>query len=209
MAQASVRQLHPSAPSPSDVCWHEGNVDRSARWCQLGQHGATVWFTGLSGSGKSTIAAAVEQRLVESRRWAYRLDGDNLRHGVCSDLGFSRDDRAENARRVAELAMLFADSGSVALVCLVSPYAVDRRHARAMHEDAGLEFIEVFVNTSLEECVRRDVKGLYAKARGGALANLTGVGSPYEPPLAPNVELNESIDVATAAARVLAALPAL
>jgi adenylyl-sulfate kinase len=168
-----------------------------------------VWFTGLSGSGKSTIAAAVEQQLVESRRWAYRLDGDNLRHGVCSDLGFSRDDRAENARRVAELAVLFADSGSVALVCLVSPYAADRRHARQMHEEAGLEFIEVFVNTSLEECARRDVKGLYARARSGALANLTGVGSPYEPPRAPNVELNESVDVVTAAARVLAAVPAL
>jgi adenylyl-sulfate kinase len=209
MAQASVGHLHSPAHPADNVCWHEGNVDRSARWRQLGQHGVTVWFTGLSGSGKSTIAAAVEQRLVESCRWAYRLDGDNLRHGVCSDLGFSRDDRAENARRVAELAMLFADSGSVALVCLVSPYALDRRQAREVHEDAGLEFIEVFVNTSLEECARRDVKGLYAKARGGALANLTGVGSPYEAPVAPDVEVTEALDVATAAARVFDALPAI
>jgi len=210
MAQAPLRHLSSaSQPPASDVCWHEGNVSRDARWAQLGQRGVTVWFTGLSGSGKSTIAAAVEEHLVQSRRWAYRLDGDNLRHGVCSDLGFSRDDRSENARRVAELALLFADAGSVALVCLVSPYAADRRHARALHDEAGIDFVEVFVNTSIEECARRDVKGLYAKARGGALSNLTGVGSPYEPPAAPDVELTEAIDVSTAAARVLGALPAL
>jgi adenylyl-sulfate kinase len=207
MAQAPLRHLRSAATSPgTDVCWHEGNVARSARWAHLGQRGATVWFTGLSGSGKSTVAAAVEQRLVESHRWAYRLDGDNLRHGVCSDLGFSRDDRAENARRVAELALLFADSGSVALVCLVSPYAADRRHARALHEEAGIDFVEVFVNTSLEECARRDVKGLYAKARGGALSNLTGVGSPYEAPASPDVELTEALDVTAAADRVLGIL---
>ena len=209
MAQAPLRHLHPASAPPSDVCWHEGNVERDARWRHLGQRGATVWFTGLSGSGKSTVAAAVEEQLIGAGRWGYRLDGDNLRHGVCSDLGFSRNDRAENARRVAELAMLFADAGSVALVCLVSPYAADRRQARAMHEDAGLDFIEVFVNTSLQECARRDVKGLYAKARGGALANLTGVGSPYEPPAAPDVELTEDLDVAAAALRVLGALPAI
>jgi len=143
---------------------------------------------------------------VLSGRWAYRLDGDNLRHGVCSDLGFSRGDRSENARRVAELALLFADAGSVALVCLVSPYADDRRHARELHEQSGLDFVEVFVNTSLEECARRDVKGLYAKARGGALANLTGVGAPYEPPSAPDVELTENLNVASAVVRVLEAL---
>src|SRR5580693_5556354 len=105
MAQAPLRHLHSAgAPETPNVCWHEGNVGREARWSHVGQRGATVWFTGLSGSGKSTVASAVEQRLLEARRWAYRLDGDNLRHGVCSDLGFSRDDRAENARRVAELA---------------------------------------------------------------------------------------------------------
>jgi adenylyl-sulfate kinase len=210
MAQAPLRHLSSASQAgASDVCWHEGNVGRDARWAHLGQRGATVWFTGLSGSGKSTIAAAVEEHLLQSGRWSYRLDGDNLRHGVCSDLGFSRDDRAENARRVAELALLFADAGSVALVCLVSPYASDRRHARAVHEEAGIEFVEVFVNTSIEECARRDVKGLYAKARGGALANLTGVGSPYEPPASPDVELTEALDVTTAAARVLGALPQL
>jgi adenylyl-sulfate kinase len=207
MAQAPIRHLRPATAPPSNVCWHEGTVDRAARWQQIRQRGATVWFTGLSGAGKSTIAAAVEQQLIEGCRWAYRLDGDNLRHGVCSDLGFSRADRAENARRVAELALLFADAGSVALVCLVSPFAADRHQARMLHEQAGIDFLEVFVNTSLEECARRDVKGLYAQAHGGALGNLTGVGSPYEPPAAPDIEITEDLDVATAAARVLAALP--
>ena len=209
VAQAPARDLRTAGPVPTgDVCWHEGNLDRDARWRRLGQHGVTVWFTGLSGAGKSTIAAAVEEQLVAEQRWAYRLDGDNLRHGVCSDLGFTRDDRAENARRVAELALLFADSGSVALVCLVSPYEADRRHARELHERAGIEFVEVFVNTSLAECSRRDVKGLYAKARDGALSNLTGVGAPYEAPTAPEVELTEALAVDAAVARVLAALHA-
>jgi len=208
VAQAPPHDLRPATPQARNVSWQEGNLDRRARWKRLRQRGTTIWFTGLSGSGKSTVACAVEEELIAARRWAYRLDGDNLRHGVCSDLGFSRDDRAENARRVAELALLFADAGSVALVCLVSPYAVDRRHARELHEQAGLDFIEVFVNTSLEECARRDVKGLYAQARGGTLANLTGVGAPYEIPGAPDVELTEDLDVPAAAARVLAALPA-
>jgi adenylyl-sulfate kinase len=198
----------PSPPTPAtDIRWHRGNVEREARWRALGQHGATIWFTGLSGSGKSTIAAAVEEQLIAERRWAYRLDGDNLRHGVCSDLGFSRADRAENARRVAELAVLFADAGSVSLVSLVSPYAADRGDARERHERAGLSFVEVFVNTSLEECARRDVKGLYRKARGGALSNLTGVGAPYEAPRDPDVEITQDLDVAAAAALVLAAVP--
>jgi adenylyl-sulfate kinase len=207
MTQAPVRDRRAQTTPASDVLWQDGIVDRDARWRRLSQRGATVWFTGLSGSGKSSVASLVEEQLVNAGRWAYRLDGDNLRHGVCSDLGFSRDDRSENARRVAELALLFADSGSVALVCLVSPYASDRRHARELHEQAGLDFVEVFVNTSLEECARRDVKGLYAKAKGGALSNLTGVGAPYESPTAPDVELTEALDVAAAAARVLDALP--
>src|SRR5579859_2214782 len=153
MAQLPLHDTLSAAPAARNVCWHAGTVDRPARWQRLNQHGATIWFTGLSGAGKSTIASAVEEQLVATRRWAYRLDGDNLRHGVCADLGFSRPDRAENARRVAELALLFADAGSVALVCLVSPYAADRRCARALHEDAGIDFVEVFVNTSIEECV--------------------------------------------------------
>ncbi len=206
MSQTPLRDPRPAISPESNVSWHEGNVDRERRWGRLAQRGATIWLTGLSGSGKSTIASAVEEQLIAAGRWAYRLDGDNLRHGVCSDLGFSRDDRSENARRVAELALLFADAGSVALVCLVSPYAADRAHARELHEQAGLDFVEVFVNTSLEECARRDVKGLYAKARGGALGNLTGVGAPYEAPTSPDVELTERLDVEACATRVLAAL---
>ena len=208
MAQMSLRDLRPATQPRGNVCWQAGTVERSARWQRLNQHGATIWFTGLSGAGKSTIASAVEEQLIAAHRWAYRLDGDNLRHGVCADLSFSRSDRAENARRVAELALLFADAGAVALVCLVSPYAADREHARELHRQAGLDFVEVFVNTSLEECARRDVKGLYAQARGGALANLTGVGAPYEMPSAPDIELTENLDVAAAAARVLRTLPA-
>ncbi len=171
MSTLRVEDIRHSTPA-HNVCWHEGNVERFERWRRLGQYGATIWFTGLSGSGKSTIAAAVEEQLLRARRWAYRLDGDNLRHGVCSDLGFSPEDRAENARRVAELAALFADAGSVALVCLVSPYALDRppTHARMLHchEREGVSFVEVFVNTSLADCDRRDVKGLYEQARGPA-----------------------------------------
>jgi adenylyl-sulfate kinase len=207
MAQVAVPDLRPSTPGQRNVCWQDGLIDRDTRRERLGQTGATVWFTGFSGSGKSTVAAAVEERLVGEGRWAYRLDGDNLRHGVCADLGFSATDRSENARRVAELALLFADAGAVALVCLVSPYAEDRRAARARHEAAGLRFVEVFVNTSIEECARRDVKGLYAKARGGALSDLTGVGAPYETPAAPDVELTEDLDVAACAALVFASLP--
>jgi adenylyl-sulfate kinase len=200
-------ELRPLVPPQRDICWQAGTIDRTERWEALEQRGATIWFTGLSGSGKSTIAALVEEHLVRSGRWAYRLDGDNLRHGVCADLGFSPDDRAENVRRVAEMALLFADAGAVSLVCLVSPYAADRRCARERHEAAGLEFVEVFVNTSLAECARRDVKGLYAKARDGALSNLTGVGAPYEAPADAEVELTEALSIPDAAARVLALVP--
>jgi adenylyl-sulfate kinase len=179
---------------------------RARRWQRLQQRGVTVWLTGLSGSGKTTVASAVEEELIARGRWAYRLDGDNLRQGLSADLGFTHEDRTENVRRVSEAALLFADAGAVALVCLVSPYVADRALARALHQRAGIDFIEVFVNTSLQECERRDIKGLYARARAGSLPGLTGVDAPYEPPTAPEVELDESLDVATAAARVLAAL---
>jgi adenylyl-sulfate kinase len=194
------------APSSENVVWQEGSVGRRDRWDCIGQRGATVWFTGLSGSGKSTIAAAVEEQLLAAGRWAYRLDGDNLRHGVCGDLGFSRDDRSENARRVAEVALLFADAGCIALVCLVSPYAADREHVRDLHDRAEIDFHEVFVNTSLAECARRDSKGLYARAESGEISNLTGIGAPYEPPSAPEIEITEGLDVEGAARTVLAAI---
>jgi len=146
-------------------------------------------MTGLSGSGKSTIAVEVERALIEAGRHAYLLDGDNLRHGLNGNLGFSAEDRAENVRRVGEVAKLFADAGTVVLVSLVSPYVADRDRVRAAHEEAGVRFLEVFVNTPLEECERRDPKGLYAKARAGELKGMTGIDDPYEAPASPELEL--------------------
>jgi adenylyl-sulfate kinase len=171
------------------VTWHAGALGREARWSALGHAGATLWFTGLPASGKSTIAVAVERRLVESGRPAYMLDGDNLRHGLNGDLGFSAEDRAENVRRTAHLAHALADAGTVALVSLVSPYAQDRDAARALHAADGIPFIEVWVDTPLDECERRDPKGLYARARAGEIAGLTGIDAPYEAPISPELTL--------------------
>jgi bifunctional enzyme CysN/CysC len=165
-----------------NVTWQHGTVDREGRWEKLDQRGATVWLTGLPASGKSTIAAALEARLLEEGRSAYLLDGDNLRHGLNGDLGFSAEDRAENIRRTAHVARLLADAGTVAIVSLVSPYAADREAARTLHRDEGLDFVEVFVDTPLEECERRDPKGLYARARRGEISGLTGIDDPYEAP---------------------------
>jgi adenylyl-sulfate kinase len=189
-----------------NVTWQESTVDREQRWQALGQQGATVWFTGLPSAGKTTIASAVEARLIAAGRYAYKLDGDNLRHGMCSDLGFSRDDRAANVERVGELARLFADAGAVALVALVSPYAGCREKVRALHERDALTFLEVFVNTPVEECARRDAKGLYARARDGELTGLTGIDAPYEAPHVPDVELTPEMDTLTATSAVVEAL---
>jgi bifunctional enzyme CysN/CysC len=172
-----------------NVVWQGGQIDRHERWARLGQRGAVVWMTGLPSSGKSTIAAALEQRLVAEGRAAYLLDGDNLRHGINGNLGFDAEDRAENVRRAAHVAALLADAGTVALVSLVSPYAADRDQARRIAEERELDFLEVFVNTPLEECERRDPKGLYAKARSGEIKGFTGVDAPYEAPERPDVEL--------------------
>ena len=189
----------------ANVTWQAGVVERAQRWESIGHRGATVWFTGLPASGKSTVAAAVEAELVRAGRAAYRLDGDNLRHGVCGDLGFTAEDRDRNVRRTAEVARLFADAGVVALVSVVSPYAEARAFARELHERDGLRFIEVFVNTPIEVCVERDPKGLYARAKAGQLAGFTGVDDPYEPPVAPDVELR-CLDIELAVERVLDAL---
>jgi bifunctional enzyme CysN/CysC len=143
----------------------------------------------LSGSGKSTLAAAVEELLVSRGQPAFMLDGDNLRHALCSDLGFSDRDRAENVRRAGEAARLFAESGAVALVSLISPCAAERRKIRDLHADDGLPFIEVYVNTPIDVCEQRDPKGLYAKARSGNLADFTGIGASYEPPVNPDLEV--------------------
>lgn len=173
-------------PSP-DVVWHDTGITRQERWATRGVHGATVWFTGLSGSGKSTIASAVAVELTRRGVLTYTLDGDNLRHGLNADLGFGAEDRAENVRRVAEVARLFADAGIVTLVPLISPYRAGREHARALHDAAGLVFLEVFVDAPLAVCEERDPKGLYARARAGELRGLTGVDDPYEPPAAPEL----------------------
>jgi adenylyl-sulfate kinase len=194
-----------SATTPN-LTWQEPTVDRVQRWQALSQQGATIWFTGLPGAGKSTIAAAVEARLLDCGRCAYRLDGDNLRHGICADLGFSRHDRETNVQRVGEVARLFADAGTVALVALVSPYAACRHRVRELHEQEGLVFLEVFVNTPADECARRDPKGLYARAQTGDLVGLTGVDAPYEQPGAPDVELTPALDVELAAETVLRVL---
>ena len=189
----------------SDVVWQQG-IQREQRWAALGHGGATIWMTGLPASGKSTIAAGVEATLLEAGRSAYVLDGDNLRHGLNGDLGFSAEDRAENVRRTAEVSALLADAGVVVLVALVSPYRADREAARAAHDRRGLPFLEVWVATSLEECERRDPKGLYARARAGELKGLTGVDDPYEPPESPDVVVRGDEPAEDAVARVIAAL---
>jgi bifunctional enzyme CysN/CysC len=192
------------APVAENITFHPSKLSRDERWQALETGGATIWMTGLSGSGKSTIATAVEHTLVSSGRSAYMLDGDNLRHGLCADLGFSEEDRAENVRRVGEVAKLLAEAGTVAIASLVSPFEDAREKVRAAHEAAGIPFYEVFVDTPLEECERRDPKGLYAKARAGEITDLTGVGSPYEAPR--NPALTTDPDLETAVRQVLGLL---
>jgi adenylylsulfate kinase len=190
----------------TNITWHDGAVTRQDRAALLGGGGATLWFTGLSGSGKSTVATAVEQRLVESGRAAYRLDGDNLRTGINADLGFSKGERLENCRRVAEVARLFADAGMIAIVAIISPYAESRELARRIHAEAGLSFVEVFMATPAEECAVRDPKGLYAKASAGTLGSFTGIDDPYEVPLHPELAIEPSVSVEAAVDVVLASL---
>jgi bifunctional enzyme CysN/CysC len=202
-----AREVKPGAHPRTDIRWHPSSLDRSYRWRATGQPGATIWFTGLPASGKSTIAVAVERALVESGRVAYLLDGDNVRHGLSDDLGFSPGDRAENIRRVGHLTRLFADAGVVAVASLVSPLKSDREIARALNEAAKLPFIEVYVATPLAECEKRDPKGLYARARRGQLTGLTGVDAPYEPPDRPDLVLDTTnADIEELAAQVIALL---
>jgi adenylyl-sulfate kinase len=183
-----------------NVTWHHGEVTAAER----AHRGATVWLTGLSGSGKSTVAVA----LVTAGRPAYRLDGDNLRHGLNADLGFTAADRDENVRRAGEVARILADAGVVAIVPLISPYRAGRDRARAAHEADGVPFVEVFVDTPIEECERRDPKGLYAKARAGEITGFTGVDDPYEAPTSPELVLTPADGDPDAQARaVLALLP--
>lgn len=171
------------------VYWHDGEVTRADRNRLLGQRGATLWFTGLSGSGKSTVAVALEKALHAQGRLAYRLDGDNVRMGINRNLGFSAEDRTENIRRIGEVAKLFVDAGVLVLSSFVSPYRADRDLVRKLHEDAGMDFIEIFVDVPLAEAEKRDPKGLYKKARAGEIKNFTGISDPYEVPEKPELVL--------------------
>lgn len=169
--------------------WHAGELTREQRWARLGARGCTLWLTGLSASGKSTIASALERLLVERGVPSYRLDGDNIRHGLNSNLGFSAADRAENIRRTGEVAKLFADAGMVVITSFISPYRADRDGCRALHDAAGLPFFEVWLDAPLAVCEQRDPKGMYKKARAGQIRQFTGVDDPYEPPNAPELTL--------------------
>lgn len=204
---AEPREVKPSGHNRSDIKWHPSSLDREYRWGKTGQRGATIWFTGLPASGKSTLAVAVERALVEAGRVAYLLDGDNLRHGLSDDLGFSAGDRAENIRRVGHLTRLLADSGVVALASLVSPLKSDRELARALNDAAKLPFLEIHVATPVSECERRDPKGLYARARAGELKGLTGIDAPYEPPENPDLVVDTTgADIDQLVAQVIALL---
>jgi bifunctional enzyme CysN/CysC len=183
----------------TNITWHPTAAERLTV-------GATVWFTGLSGSGKSTVAVATEAALLALGRPAYVLDGDNIRHGLNGDLGFDAADRTENVRRVGHVARLFADAGVVALVPLISPYRTDRDAVRASHAEAGQRFVEVFVDTPIELCERRDPKGLYAKARAGEITGFTGIDDPYDAPVAPDLVLRPGHGDAVAMATLVLAL---
>ncbi|ASO30059.1 adenylyl-sulfate kinase [Vibrio anguillarum] len=183
------------ANKDENVVWHQHTVDKSFRANLKQQQPAVLWFTGLSGAGKSTIAGALEQRLAQLGYHTYLLDGDNVRHGLCSDLGFSEQDRRENIRRIGELAKLMADAGLIVLSAFISPHRAERQLVRDMLPQG--EFIEVFVNTKLDVCEQRDPKGLYKKARAGEISNFTGIDSEYESPQNPEVDLaagEKSID---------------
>lgn len=171
----------------TNVHWHHGDVERADRNKLLGQKGVTLWFTGLSGSGKSTVAVALERALHAKGSLVYRLDGDNIRMGINKNLGFSAEDRTENIRRIGEIAKLFCDTSVITLSSFVSPYREDRDLVRTLHEESGIPFVEVFMKTSLAEAEKRDPKGLYKKARAGEIKNFTGIDDPYEEPL--NAEL--------------------
>ena len=174
----------------TNVTWQDGEVTRENRYQILRQKGATIWFTGLSGSGKSTIAVALENALFELGKLSYRLDGDNVRLGINKNLGFSEEDRKENIRRIGEISKLFGDAGTIALSSFISPYRDDRVEVRKLHDAAGLRFVEVFVDCSLEVAEERDPKGLYKKARAGQIKNFTGIDDPYETPVNPEIHLH-------------------
>ena len=202
-----------STPKATNIVWHEASVDRAARADKRGHRSAILWFTGLSGSGKSTLANAVNAALFERGLGTYVLDGDNVRHGLCKDLGFSDADREENIRRIGEVAKLFLDAGVIVLTAFVSPFRADRDKARDLVE-AG-DFFEIFCAADLDVCESRDPKGLYAKARSGAIKEFTGISSPYEAPDAPELKIDtgaqdlaESVEVVIKALQDKGVIPA-
>ena len=202
-----------STPKATNIVWHEASVDRAARADKRGHRSAILWFTGLSGSGKSTLANAVNAALFERGLGTYVLDGDNVRHGLCKDLGFSDADREENIRRIGEVAKLFLDAGVIVLTAFVSPFRADRDKARDLVE-AG-DFFEIFCAADLDVCESRDPKGLYAKARSGAIKEFTGISSPYEAPNTPELkidtgaqDLEESVNVVIKALQDKGVIPA-
>lgn len=195
-----------AATQDRNLTWHRTELTRVERWRASGAHGGTIWLTGLSGSGKSTVAAALERLLVADGRLTAMLDGDNVRHGLNADLGFSEEDRTENVRRVGQVARLMAEAGVVALAPVISPFRAGRDAVRTAHDADGLVFLEVFVDTPLEACEARDPKGLYDKARRGELTGMTGIDSPYEPPLQPDLVLRPADGAADAQAERILAL---
>jgi adenylylsulfate kinase len=202
-----------STPKGTNIVWHEASVDRAARADKRGHRSAILWFTGLSGSGKSTLANAVNAALFERGLGTYVLDGDNVRHGLCKDLGFSDADREENIRRIGEVAKLFLDAGVIVLTAFVSPFRADRDKARDLVE-AG-DFFEIFCAADLDVCESRDPKGLYAKARSGAIKEFTGISSPYEAPDTPELKIDtgaqdlaESVNVVIKALQDKGVIPA-
>jgi adenylylsulfate kinase len=191
----------------TNITWHDGDVTREERAANLGQRGATLWMTGLPASGKSTIAVALEKVLLARGTHAYRLDGDNIRFGLNRNLGFSAEDRAENIRRIGEVAKLFSDAGMITITSFISPYRHDRDLVRKLHEEAKLPFLEVYVDCPIDEAEKRDPKGLYKKARAGELKGFTGVDDPYEAPDRPELVLrSDRLSVVDSVAELLGAL---
>ncbi|KAJ2544167.1 Adenylyl-sulfate kinase [Coemansia sp. RSA 1933] len=192
-----------SGSAATNITWHDGHVSREERSRLLSQKGLTIWFTGLSASGKSTVASALEQHLLHRGINAYRLDGDNVRFGLNKNLGFSPDDRTENIRRIAEVSKLFADSAAVAITSFISPYREDRESARSLHKEAGLPFVEVFADVPVSVAEQRDPKGLYKKARTGEIKEFTGISAPYEAPEHPEIHIRtDQVSIAQAVQQI-------
>lgn len=190
-------------PIATNIVWHDGAIAKEHRYALLNQKGATVWLTGLSGSGKSTVSVALEQMMFKKGFLMYRLDGDNIRFGLNSNLGFTAEDRTENIRRISEVAKLMGEVGVVSTSAFISPYIADRDVARKVHEKAGIPFVEVHVDVPLAVAEERDPKGLYKKARKGEIKNFTGIDDPYEAPLKPEIKIDTSKSTVDECAKII------